>query len=59
MRLLALVLSHEISKWHCHYGTFTVDSPRGQGVQVTLALPIEDEDLFMRREMPDLLGNLS
>ena len=40
---LGLYLANRIAE--AHYGTLTVDSPRGQGVQVTLALPMEDEDL--------------
>ena len=38
---LGLYLANRIAA--AHYGTLTVDSPRGQGVQVTLALPMEDE----------------
>jgi two-component system, OmpR family, sensor kinase len=41
---LGLYLANRIAA--AHYGTLTVDSPRGQGVQVTLALPMEDEDHF-------------
>jgi len=44
---LALYLANRIAA--AHYGTLKVDSPRGQGVQVTLALPMEDEDLFIGR----------
>ena len=44
---LGLYLANRIAA--AHYGTLTVDSPRGQGVQVTLALPMEDEDLFIGR----------
>jgi two-component system, OmpR family, sensor kinase len=43
---LGLYLANRIVA--AHYGTLTVDSPRGQGVQVTLALPMENEDLFLR-----------
>ena len=39
---LGLYLAHRIAA--AHYGTLTIDSPQGQGVQVTLALPMEDED---------------
>ena len=39
---LGLYLANRIAE--AHYGTLTVDSPRGEGVQVTLALPVEDED---------------
>ncbi|HEX6479764.1 MAG TPA: GAF domain-containing sensor histidine kinase [Ktedonobacteraceae bacterium] len=39
---LGLYLAHRIAE--AHYGTLTVDSPAGQGVQVTLGLPVEDED---------------
>lgn len=44
---LGLYLANRIAA--AHYGTLTVDSPRGHGVQVTLALPMEDEDLFIGR----------
>jgi signal transduction histidine kinase len=39
---LGLYLAHRIAE--AHFGTLTVDSPAGQGVQVTLGLPVEDED---------------
>ena len=39
---LGLYLANRISE--AHYGTLTVDSPPGQGVRVTLGLPVEDED---------------
>ena len=31
-----------------HGGTLTIDSPAGQGMQVTLALPVEEEELLKR-----------
>jgi len=40
---LGLYLANRIAA--AHRGTLTVDSPQGQGVQVTLALPVEDEHL--------------
>jgi two-component system OmpR family sensor kinase len=40
---LGLYLANRIAT--AHHGMLTLDSPRGQGVQVTLALPMEDEDL--------------
>ena len=40
---LGLYLANRIAA--AHRGTLTVDSPQGQGVQVTLALPMEDEHL--------------
>lgn len=40
---LGLYLANKIAA--AHRGTLTVDSPQGQGVQVTLALPVEDEHL--------------
>ena len=40
---LGLYLANRIAV--AHYGTLTVDSPRGQGVQATLALPMDDEDM--------------
>jgi two-component system, OmpR family, sensor kinase len=40
---LGLYLANGIAA--AHSGTLTVDSPRGQGVRVTLALPMEDENL--------------
>lgn len=39
---LGLYLANRIAE--AHYGTLTVDSPPGQGVRVTLGLPVEDED---------------
>jgi two-component system, OmpR family, sensor kinase len=39
---LGLYLANRIAA--AHYGTLTIDSAPGQGVQVTLALPLEDED---------------
>ena len=39
---LGLYLANRIAE--AHYGTLTVDSPPGQGVHVTLGLPVEDED---------------
>jgi signal transduction histidine kinase len=39
---LGLYLANRIAE--AHYGTLSVDSPSGQGVQVTLGLPVEDED---------------
>src|SRR6266699_562206 len=38
---LGLYLANRIAA--AHLGTLTVDSPQGQGMQVTLALPMEDE----------------
>lgn len=35
---LGLYLSNKIAA--AHYGSLSIDSPRGQGVQVTLALPM-------------------
>src|SRR2546421_544094 len=39
---LGLYLADRIAK--AHHGMLTIDSLQGQGVQVTLALPMEDED---------------
>jgi two-component system, OmpR family, sensor kinase len=39
---LGLYLADRIAK--AHHGMLTIDSQQGQGVQVTLALPMEDED---------------
>jgi signal transduction histidine kinase len=39
---LGLYLAKRIAE--AHYGTLTVDSPGREGVQVTLGLPVEDED---------------
>lgn len=44
---LGLYLADRIAA--AHGGTLTLDSPRGQGVQVTLALPMQDEDSFTKR----------
>jgi two-component system, OmpR family, sensor kinase len=40
---LGLYLANRIAA--AHHGTLTIDSPQGQGVQVTLALPVEDKRL--------------
>jgi two-component system OmpR family sensor kinase len=42
-RGLGLYLANRIATAHC--GTLTLNSPQGRGVQVTLTLPIEDEDV--------------
>jgi signal transduction histidine kinase len=38
---LGLYLAKKIAE--AHTGTLTLDSPNGQGVQATLALPVEEE----------------
>src|SRR6202022_3526917 len=43
---LGLNLANRIAA--AHGGTLTIDSPAGQGVQVTLALPVEEEELILR-----------
>src|SRR5437588_320504 len=43
---LGLYLANRIAA--AHGGTLTIDSPADQGVQVTLALPVEEEELIMR-----------
>jgi len=43
---LGLYLANRIAA--AHGGTLTIDSPAGQGVQVTLALPVEEEELILR-----------
>ena len=42
---LGLYLANRIAA--AHGGTLTIDSPAGQGVQVTLALPVEEEELIV------------
>ena len=42
---LGLYLAHRIAS--AHGGTLTIDSPSGQGVRVTLALPVEEEELVV------------
>lgn len=42
---LGLYLSNRIAA--AHGGTLAIDSPAGQGVQVTLSLPVEEEELIM------------
>ena len=42
---LGLYLANRIAA--AHGGTLTIDSPAGQGVRVTLALPVEEEELLM------------
>ena len=43
---LGLYLANRIAA--AHGGTLTIDSPAGQGVQVTLTLPVEEEELILR-----------
>ena len=43
---LGLYLANRIAQ--AHDGTLTVDSPEGQGVHITLALPVEEEELIVR-----------
>ena len=43
---LGLYLANRIAA--AHGGTLTIDSPADQGLQVTLALPVEEEELIMR-----------
>ena len=43
---LGLYLANRIAA--AHGGTLTIDSPAGQGVQMTLALPVEEEELILR-----------
>jgi two-component system, OmpR family, sensor kinase len=43
---LGLYLANRMAA--AHGGTLTIDSPAGQGVQVTLALPVEEEELILR-----------
>jgi two-component system, OmpR family, sensor kinase len=45
---LGLYLANRIAA--AHGGTLSIDSPSGQGVQVTLALPVEEEELSMREQ---------
>jgi signal transduction histidine kinase len=45
---LGLYLASRIAA--AHGGTLTIDSPAGQGVQVTLALPVEEEELIVREQ---------
>ena len=45
---LGLYLANRIAA--AHGGTLTIDSPAGQGVQVTLALPVEEEELLVREQ---------
>jgi len=45
---LGLYLANRIAA--AHGGTLTIDSPAGQGVQVTLALPVEEEELLMHEQ---------
>ncbi len=42
---LGLYLANRIAA--AHGGTLTIDSPAGQGAQVTLALPVEEEELIV------------
>jgi two-component system, OmpR family, sensor kinase len=42
---LGLYLAKRIAE--AHAGTLTLDSPEGQGVQATLALPVEEEELIV------------
>ena len=44
---LGLYLADRITK--AHHGMLTIDSLQGQGVQVTLALPMEDEDCLSKK----------
>lgn len=45
---LGLYLASRIAA--AHGGTLAIDSPAGQGMQVTLALPVEEEELIVREE---------
>lgn len=45
---LGLYLANRIAA--AHGGTLTIDSPAAQGVRVTLALPVEEEELLMREQ---------
>ncbi len=45
---LGLYLANRIAA--AHGGTLTINSPAGQGVQVTLALPVEEEELLVREQ---------
>jgi len=45
---LGLYLANRIAA--AHGGTLSIDSPTGQGVQVTLALPIEEEEVIVREQ---------
>ena len=45
---LGLYLANRIAA--AHGGTLSINSPTGQGVQVTLALPIEEEELIVREQ---------
>lgn len=45
---LGLYLANRIAA--AHGGTLTVDSPAGQGMRVTLALPVEEEELLIREQ---------
>jgi len=45
---LGLYLANRIAA--AHGGTLTIDSLTGQGMQVTLALPVEEEELIMRKQ---------
>src|SRR6266566_8125320 len=45
---LGLYLANRIAA--AHGGTLSIDSPTGQGVQVTLTLPIEEEELIVREQ---------
>jgi two-component system, OmpR family, sensor kinase len=42
---LGLYLAKRIAE--AHAGTLTLDSPGGQGMQATLALPVEEEELIV------------
>jgi two-component system OmpR family sensor kinase len=52
---LELYLANRIAA--AHGGTLTIDSPAGQGVQITLALPVEEEELILhdQEEVSDQL----
>ncbi|MFL5702646.1 MAG: ATP-binding protein [Ktedonobacteraceae bacterium] len=45
---LGLYLAKRIAE--AHAGTLTLDSPAGQGVQATLALPVEEEELIVGKQ---------
>jgi two-component system, OmpR family, sensor kinase len=45
---LGLYLARRIAE--AHSGTLTLDSPAGEGVQATLALPVEEEELIISGE---------
>ncbi len=47
---LGLYLANRIAS--AHNGTLTLDSPADQGVQVTLALPAEEEELIVDDQVP-------